>query len=211
MSSRTEDRILYLLKSRGPSTAGDLGAALKMSVAGAQQWLAKLHQTRLVEPEDRRHGRGRPRRYWHLTAEGHARFPDRHSDLTLEMLKSAAEVFGAEGLERLIAHRESTTLTRYREALSRCQSLSSRLSKLVELRNREGYMASWENIDDGLYLLFENHCPICAAAATCQGLCRSELSIFRQVLGADVEVHRVEHMLAGARRCAYEVRQIGDL
>ena len=50
------------------------------------------------------------------------------------------------------------------------------------------------------FLLVENHCPICAAAAACQGLCRSELAIFRAVLGDDVTVERTDHILAGARR-----------
>jgi predicted ArsR family transcriptional regulator len=54
-------------------------------------------------------------------------------------------------------------------------------------------------------LFVENHCPICAAAAACQGLCRSELAVFRAVLGADVTVERIDHILAGARRCAYRI------
>ena len=56
----------------------------------------------------------------------------------------------------------------------------------------------------GGFLLVENHCPVCAAARACQGLCRSELQIFRDALpGCSVE--RVDHILAGARRCAYRI------
>jgi predicted ArsR family transcriptional regulator len=58
---------------------------------------------------------------------------------------------------------------------------------------------------DGSWILAENHCPICAAARNCQGFCRSELSVFRAVLGPEVTVERVEHILAGARRCAYRI------
>ena len=57
------------------------------------------------------------------------------------------------------------------------------------------------------YLLVENHCPICSAAAQCQGLCAAELAVFRAVLGPDVDVERTDHILAGARRCAYRVRR----
>ena len=66
-------------------------------------------------------------------------------------------------------------------------------------------MAESRRNPDGSYLLVENHCPICAAATECQGLCRAELDIFRSVLGGDVEVTRVDHILSGARRCAYRV------
>ena len=58
--------------------------------------------------------------------------------------------------------------------------------------------------EDGSYLLLENHCPICAAAEACQGFCRSELLLFRALL-APATVERTEHILDGARRCAYRV------
>ena len=56
------------------------------------------------------------------------------------------------------------------------------------------------------WLLIEDHCPICAAASTCQGFCRSELALFRRCLGEEAEVDRSEHLLSGARRCVYRVR-----
>jgi predicted ArsR family transcriptional regulator len=65
-------------------------------------------------------------------------------------------------------------------------------------------MAEWRKDDDG-FLLVENHCPICTAAAACQGFCRSELDVFRDALGRDAVVERIEHILAGARRCAYRI------
>lgn len=66
-------------------------------------------------------------------------------------------------------------------------------------------MAECEPLEDGAFLLIESHCPICAAARSCQGLCRSELAVCRAVLGSDVRVERSEHVLAGARRCAYRI------
>ena len=58
---------------------------------------------------------------------------------------------------------------------------------------------------EGAWLLVENHCPICAAASACSGLCRIELEAFRAVLGDGASVERSDHILAGARRCAYRV------
>jgi predicted ArsR family transcriptional regulator len=56
------------------------------------------------------------------------------------------------------------------------------------------------------FLLIEHHCPICEAAESCQGLCRGELELFRTVLGDDVSVERVQHLMAGDLRCTYRVR-----
>lgn len=205
MEKNSQDRILYLLKSQGPQMARDIAAALEITTPGAQQKLAKLAEMDLISFKDHIHGKGRPHRFWQLTEKGHARFPDRHSDLTLDILRSTREVFGPEGVDALIEHREKQTLALYSEEVAKKKSLAERLKALVEIRSREGYMAEVEKLGSGEYRLIENHCPICAAATECQGLCRSELAIFRMILGPDAKVEREDHILAGARRCAYRI------
>lgn len=207
--NRSQDRILFQLKTRGPQTAADIGARLDMTPAGARQHLLKLEAAELVESESHREGRGRPRQYWRLTERGHARFPDRHSELTLDLLRSVRDLFGDQGLERLIGHREEATIGDYRKVVGPKRSLHQKLTALAQIRSREGYMASVAKDVAGSFLFVENHCPICAAAAACQGLCRSELAVFRAVLGADCMIERVDHILAGARRCAYRIRKRG--
>lgn len=202
----SEDRLLYVVKSKGPQTAGEIGRALGISAPGAQQQLARLSGLGLVEAEDRKMPRGRPRKYWRLTEKGHARFPDRHSDLTLDLLKSTEAVFGAAGVEKLIRHREAETRAAYVSALDNCKDLASRVAGLADIRAREGYLPEWTETGPNEYLFVENHCPICAAARACQGLCRSEIETFQAALGPDVTVARTDHILAGARRCAYEIK-----
>jgi len=34
--------------------------------------------------------------------------------------------------------------------------------------------------------------------------------VFHDVLGPDVEIERIDHILAGARRCAYRIRRESD-
>ena len=66
----------------------------------------------------------------------------------------------------------------YAQSLKGATSLDERLVRLVELRSAEGYMAEYARREDGTYVIAENHCPICATAAGCQGFCRSELALF---------------------------------
>ena len=202
---RAQDLILFHLKTRGPQTAADVGSRLGMTPAGARQHLVKLETSGLVESADERQGRGRPRKYWRLTPRGHHRFPDRHSDLTLDLLRSMRDVFGEPGVDQLIEHRQRVSIVDYRKLVGERRSLRQKLAALAEIRSREGYMASVAQDTRESFLFVENHCPICAAAAACQGLCRSELAIFRAVLGTDVTVERIDHILAGARRCAYRI------
>lgn len=66
-------------------------------------------------------------------------------------------------------------------------------------------MADWAEDEEG-FMLYENHCPICAAASACQKFCRAELSVFSDVLGPETHIERIEHIVSGARRCAYRIR-----
>lgn len=207
MADRTADRILFRLKTVGPQTAAHLAEALGITPTGARQHLTDLVADGLIEGETTAAARGRPSQTWRLTQAGHARFPDRHAELTLELIRSTEAVFGADGLDRLIHHREKTSRAAYRAAVPADAPVEERLERLAVQRSAEGYMATWQRQDDGSFLFIEDHCPICAAATLCQGFCRSELQIFRAVLGADVKVERTEHVPAGARRCAYRVVQ----
>ncbi|NBN76967.1 ArsR family transcriptional regulator [Microvirga tunisiensis] len=209
MSDRTRTRLLNALKAAGPQTAADLAASLSVTPVAVRQHLDGLLAEDLVAFEDQKGAVGRPRRVWALTASGHARFPDNHSTLVAGLLGGLRQLYGEEGLERLIGLREQETETAYRQALAEEPDLAARLDRLAALRNREGYMAEIEgNAADG-WLFIENHCSICAAATACQGFCRSELALFRKVLGPEAEVERTEHLLSGDRRCVYRIRRSG--
>jgi predicted ArsR family transcriptional regulator len=199
------DKLLYLLKSRGPLGAGELARRLGITAVGARQHLAKLSARGLVAGEDRAGGVGRPKRIWALTAAGHARFPDTHAELTAGLIAGIRRAFGAGGLDRVIRERQAETLAVYRGALRRHAKLGALARALAKLRTQEGYMAEVEAQADGSFLLIENHCPICIAAKTCQGFCRSEAELFRAAFGRGVAVERQEHLLSGGRRCVYRI------
>ncbi|MGO7730558.1 helix-turn-helix transcriptional regulator [Rhizobium leguminosarum] len=204
MRQSPANRILILIKTDGPQLAAAIGDALGISGEAARQQLSKMAEEGLVEPVTvAAAGRGRPRQLWHVTASGNRQFPDGHAELTANLLGTLVEQLGPAALDTVIAAREAETLQRYRQELSQAHDLAARVEALAGIRTREGYMADCWRQADGSFMLVENHCPICAAATACAGFCRSELETFRAVLGADIE--RSEHILAGARRCAYRV------
>jgi predicted ArsR family transcriptional regulator len=128
------------------------------------------------------------------------------------LIEGIRSVFGEAGLDRLIEARQKSIAATYRQALQPYPDLGDRVSALARLRTAEGYMAEFEMQGDGSFLLIENHCPICAAAKTCQGFCRSELALFEAAFGADMSVTRQEHLLSDGRRCVYRIarRRCGD-
>jgi predicted ArsR family transcriptional regulator len=198
------DRFLVLLKTRGPQTAADLGKAAGLTAEAARQQLVRLAADGLVVATAQPRGVGRPAQVWGLTEAGNARFPDAHAELTAQLLGTIRTQLGEEVLERLLEARAAEAKTAYAAALEGAADLGERVARLAEARTREGYMAESQAEGEG-YLLVENHCPICVAAKTCQGFCRTELETFRAVLGPDASVERTEHIAQGDRRCAYRV------
>ncbi|WP_300376284.1 metalloregulator ArsR/SmtB family transcription factor [Henriciella sp.] len=201
----SRNTVLDLIKRGGPQSAKSLAESLGVTPMAVRLHLYELAEEGLVEETAKPQGRGRPTKIWSLTDAAARAFPDAHQGLALEMIDSIREMFGNEGLEKVIDRHSESQLTIYKEAMSGLKAPAARVKRLAELRSREGYMA--HAAEDGAdWLLIENHCPICSAAKACTQLCANELDVFQEALGSNLAVTREEHLLAGARRCVYRVR-----
>jgi len=205
MDTGTRRKILEILKRDGAQEAGVMARSLGISAMAVRQHLYTLADESLVTATTEPKGVGRPSKMWQLTAAADDFFPQGYADLTAGLMSSVRDVFGEDGLKRLIASRTAEQVSTYGARMNQAGSLKERLRILAAIRTEEGYMAGVERHDDG-YLFTENHCPICAVAKSCTGLCASELELFQAVLGPEVTVERIEHILTGARRCAYKVK-----
>ncbi len=203
-TSGTRRKIVELLKRNGQSDATALAEILDISSMAIRQHLYALVEEGLVNSTTSPEGIGRPSKQWQLTEAANAFFPQGYAELTADLLANMREVFGDEGVNKVIELRSRDQQIAYHKQLGGSNSLLERLELLAEIRSKEGYMAEVQKRDNG-FLFIENHCPICAAAQTCTGLCAAELMVFRAVLGDEVTIERCEHILQGARRCAYRV------
>lgn len=204
----TRRALLDVLKHGGARKAADLSRELGVSAMAVRQHLYALQEEGLVGFTEQARPRGRPIKLWHLTEAADRYFPDAHAELTVGLLHSMRAAFGEAGLNRLLSVRGREQADGYAERMDGSPSLRARLDALAAIRTEEGYMAEVQEDADGGFLLIENHCPICRAAAACTGLCAAELLVFRAVLGPEVSIERSDHILAGARRCAYRVTEI---
>jgi predicted ArsR family transcriptional regulator len=206
-TSQAKRAVLDQLKRNGPSEAASIADALGVTAMAVRQHLYALEDEGLVSfsaaPKDG--ARGRPSKLWQIERRADPLFPDAHADLALELIANIKDVFGESGLDKLIAKRTKHQIAEYRAALATAPTLREKLKRLTRLRTAAGYMAALE-IDGDSFLLVENHCPICKTASACSGLCRQELEVFRAALGPEAAIERTDHILAGARRCAYRVR-----
>jgi predicted ArsR family transcriptional regulator len=199
--------ILNSLKFNGEMTANEASEQTGLTSMGARGHLERLEQAKLVKFREIKEGRGRPKRYWSLTETGHQQFPQQYDHLSIEMIESVKELFGEEGLAKLIQARENKALSKYQHAVASQQDEASIIEALAQERTKEGYMAQVIATDTNEWQLVEHHCPICAAADTCQGFCESELSVFQQTLGDQFSVERTEHLLSDGQRCRYTIKK----
>jgi predicted ArsR family transcriptional regulator len=198
--------VLDLIKREGPIATEDLAARLGVTAMAIRQHLAGLESEGLATHEARAGARGRPAKLWQATAAANTRFADSHSALAADLVVQMKKAFGEDGLDKILKLRTAEQAKTYGARVADKRSLKARLDALARIRSQEGYMADVKrDPETGDWLFVENHCPICAAARLCTGLCREELALFNRVLGSDVRVERVSHILAGANRCAYRV------
>lgn len=207
--SSSQITLLDRLKYRGPQSVKILANQLGMTTMGARQHLQDLAQKGYVKTTDaaEKQTRGRPVHFWSLTKKGHSHYPDGHKDIAIELINLLKEDQNSQLLDSLVMRRADREHARYSDALARePANTADKLRILAQLRSEEGYMAEVRLLPDG-WLFIQNHCPIASAARSCSKFCASELTLFRQVLGSDLNIEQVDHLMTGARRCSFKVKR----
>jgi predicted ArsR family transcriptional regulator len=197
-----------LIKREGPISADSAAEKLAITAMAVRQHLYALEAAGEAAHVEEARPRGRPVKMWRATRAADTHFSDSHSALAGDLIAQVKKAFGEDGLDRLLKLRNADLEKTYRARTDKAQTLKAKLEALAKIRSAEGYMAEVKrDPESGQWLFVENHCPICAAARLCTGLCREELALFHRVLGRDIKVERLSHILAGAGRCAYRVTQ----
>ena len=152
------------LRQRGPMSPDGLATHLGASRTGVLQQLHALEDAGLVAHQVEKHGVGRPRHRYDVTADAQDLFPADYDGLALSLVDAIAEVGGDALLDEVLAARRrqlgaasatgSTTASR-RMPRSPIASGSWR-----SCRTRGGYLAEAIVSPDGTVRLREHNCAI---------------------------------------------------
>src|SRR3954452_16236588 len=130
----TKRQIVERLK-RADAKVSTLARALDMTEAGVRQHLDALAEHGLVVSRaGAAEGRGRPPTVWALTDLAQDLFPDRHDDLTVELISAVRTALGDEGLARVIDARAEKQRAAYERAMPKRGSLRARAEALARVR-----------------------------------------------------------------------------
>jgi predicted ArsR family transcriptional regulator len=203
--------ILVNLRQRGPMSPDGLATHLGASRTGVLQQLHALEQGGLVAHEVERHGVGRPRHRYDVTADAQGLFPTDYDGFALGLMAAISSVGGEVLLDEVLAARRQQLGARLRDRLNERLApdapLADRVRELAVIQDAGGYLAEALIGADGTIRLREHNCAIYNVARDVTTCCEAELALFREVLGVDVV--RETHIASGSRSCTYRIEARG--
>jgi predicted ArsR family transcriptional regulator len=195
------------LRMDGPSSPDQLAHRLGASRTGVLQQLRALEAAALVSRQTIRHGVGRPRHLYDVTADAQDLFPSNYDALAAGLLAAIEAVGGDDLLEQVFAARRRQLGDRVRvqmaDRIDPNAPLIDRVEELAVIQADNGYLADTLLEPDGTIRLREHNCAIFSIAKGSPAACQAELDLFREVLGADVV--REQHIASGDRCCTYRI------
>lgn len=199
----TRRRILTLLKEEKELTADQLAEILGISAVAVRRHLTKLESDQLVEYEEVQRGMGRPSFVYRLGAAASNYFPRRYEELASTVLETIRDLYGTDAVDAVFRVRSEQFINDYRRKVNG-KTLDIRLEQVTQLREADGYMSSWERVQEDTFILREANCPIINVAAGCDSACSYDQAMLESLL--DAQVTRKGHLARGDGACVYEIR-----
>src|SRR3954470_23099856 len=146
-------RIIERVKRADSVTASELAGEFGLTDTAVRQHLEALETIGLVaRTQGVAVGRGRPPVNWTLTPMAAELFPDRHADLTVELIQSIRQSLGEDALGDVIRTRRERQLAAYRDRIDPAADVAVKVRRLADLRTAEGYVAEATTDGDTLVL-----------------------------------------------------------
>ncbi|MEE8390428.1 MAG: ArsR family transcriptional regulator, partial [Anaerolineae bacterium] len=183
----TREHILNLLKERGQVTVDELSRELGLTAVTVRHHIDILRSEGLVAAPlaRRRKAPGRPQYVYTLTEKASTLFPKRYSHLVSQILDEVRAQSSPEKVEQM--------MMRIGESMANQATIpddgdfKARLAATVKFLDGLGYMAQWEQGDDGGYLLHVANCPYERVSRQDSQVCTIDLAMLTRLLGTSLQ------------------------
>ncbi|MBP1989318.1 helix-turn-helix transcriptional regulator [Paenibacillus eucommiae] len=202
LETSTRKVILSMLKTQGQLSVANMSEQLGVTKMAVRRHLNTMEQEGLLNTRLVHQPMGRPANLYFLTDRADSLFPKNYELLTLDLLGELLEEEGQQRIEFLFKRRESKLTAKYQSRMQ-ADSLKERVSELVNIQNENGYMVDWVQQEEG-FIVSEHNCPIAQVAVQFEQACQCELSLFQNLL--DAEVERTECLAKGGTKCVYVIQ-----
>jgi len=198
----TRNSIIQLLKKSGGLSIEELSKSINITPMGIRQHLLSLEKKGVVTYIAKKHGIGRPGFIYMLTDSADALFPKSYHKFAIEILNDIKTLEGPEKLDALFRRRKDKQLNIIKDSLAEAETIDDTVEGLKNLLESEGHIVELTR-SNGHYHLKQYNCPINKIAAEFKDLCRYELQLYRELLGA--QVTREQNIAEGATACFYKI------
>lgn len=199
----TRNKILQTLLKKPKSTINEMAEAVGINPISVRHHLTNLQMEGLVEAQEERHGVGRPRLVYLLTAEGMERFPTRYLRLTNRLIAQMKETLPAPAVSQLFGQIAEDLVSQYANDVKGL-SMEARLDFVKDLLAQEGFTVEWEKKDDS-YQIHEISCPYYQIGIAHPEVCTVDQTLISKMLA--LPVNKVQCILDGSAHCTYVVQQ----
>lgn len=199
----TRNKILQTLLKKPKSTINEMAEAVGINPISVRHHLTNLQMEGLVEAQEERHGVGRPRLVYLLTAEGMERFPTRYLRLTNRLIAQMKETLPAPAVTQLFGQIAEDLVSQYANDVKGL-SMEARLDFVKDLLAQEGFTVEWEK-KDGSYQIHEISCPYYQIGIAHPEVCTVDQTLISKMLA--LPVNKVQCILDGSAHCTYVVQQ----
>src|SRR5438045_3506864 len=152
--------ILNSLKRTRGMSVNELVERMKMSYMGIKQHCLTLQRDGYLDTWRRPQKMGRPEMVYRLTRRSHDLFQADSNRLTIDLLRSAQDIYGRNAPEKLLYNVYERKIAALKEKV-KGETVVDRAKWLARIRDAEGYMSQFaaEEKDGGTQIL-ECHSPI---------------------------------------------------
>lgn len=192
--------IINSLKRTKGMSVNELVDKMGMSYMGIKQHCLTLQRDGYLDTWRRPQKMGRPEMVYRLTRRSQDLFPADSNHVTMELLDSTKDIYGANAPEKLlysIFEKRTATL----KAKVKGESVAERAKWLAKVRDGEGFMAEFRPTEKDGPQILECHSPIMNVLEKFPIIGRLEQEMFEGVLGT--KVRREETRTSGLYECAF--------
>ncbi|MFW0790534.1 metalloregulator ArsR/SmtB family transcription factor [Gordonia sp. CPCC 205333] len=189
---QTRDAVIKLLVQDGPLKASDIAERLGISAAGVRRHLDALTSAGDVEASSAEYGaaaghrgRGRPAKWFQLTAAGRGKLRHAYDDLAGAALRALREAAGEAAVEKFARDRVER-ITEHIEPAASADAVSATVEKIASALTGAGYATNTRHVGNGVQIC-QHHCPVAHVAAEFPALCEAETAVFTELLGTHVQ------------------------
>jgi predicted ArsR family transcriptional regulator len=192
--------IINSLKRTKGMSVNELVQKMGMSYMGIKQHCLTLQRDGYLDTWRRPQRMGRPEMVYRLTRRSHDLFASDSNYFTLEMLKAAREIYGANAPEKLL-YKIYESRTAELKAKMKGETVADRAKWLAKQRDSEGYMSEFRAAEKDGPQILECHTPLMNLLEKYPIIGRLEQDMFEAVLGTSVR--REETRNSGQFECAF--------